>query len=263
MSSESAALSPGLSWSKPRSTGAEGARDDVSRAMLFMVLAAILLPLLNASSKYLSQTYPVLEITWARYAGHCLFMLIAFAPRRGIRLLASSQPVLQLVRSALLCASTLIFIAGLVSVMLPTATAISFTGPLIVTALSPLVLREAVGWGRWLAITIGFVGALVVVRPGLDPAYEGALLIFGGAFAAALYQLLTRKLAAMIRRRPRSPTSRLRVSFSRASRCPSSGRHLSAFGTHSCLRAWASLEGSGTTFWCAPSSWLPHLLSLP
>jgi drug/metabolite transporter (DMT)-like permease len=161
-----------------------------------MVLAAALLLLLNASSKYLSQTYPVLEITWARYAGHLFFMLLVFAPRRGIRLLASSQPVLQLVRSTLLCVSTLVFIAGLASVMLPTATAISFTGPLIVTALSPLVLKEAVGPRRWLAIIIGFAGALVVVRPGLDPAYEGALLIFAGAFAAALYQLLTRKLAA-------------------------------------------------------------------
>jgi drug/metabolite transporter (DMT)-like permease len=161
-----------------------------------MVLAAVLLPLLNASTKYLSQSYPVLEITWARYAGHFLFMLIAFAPRRGIQLLASSQPVLQLVRSTLLCVSTLVFIAGLASVMLPTATAISFTGPLIVTALAPLVLGEAVGRHRWIAIIIGFIGAIVVVRPGLDPAYEGALLIFAGAFAGALYQLLTRKLAA-------------------------------------------------------------------
>ena len=161
-----------------------------------MVLAAALLPLLNASSKYLSQTYPVLEITWARYAGHLFFMLLVFAPRRGLRLLASSQPVLQLVRSTLLCVSTLVFIAGLASVMLPTATAISFTGPLIVTALAPLVLGEAVGRHRWIAIIIGFIGAVVVVRPGLDPAYEGALLIFAGAFAAALYQLLTRKLAA-------------------------------------------------------------------
>ncbi|HEX2136655.1 MAG TPA: DMT family transporter [Microvirga sp.] len=196
MSSPSAAVAPGLTWSEPRKSRAQAARDNVSRAVLFMVLAAILLPLLNASSKYLSQTYPVLEITWARYAGHFLFMLIAFAPRRGLRLLASSQPVLQLVRSALLCASTLIFIAGLVSVMLPTATAISFTGPLIVTALSPLVLGEAVGRYRWLAIGTGFAGALVVVRPGLDPGYEAALLIFAGAFFAALYQLLTRKLAA-------------------------------------------------------------------
>ncbi len=138
----------------------------------------------------------MLEITWARYAGHFLFMLLAFAPRRGIQLLASSQPVLQLVRSTLLCVSTLVFIAGLASVMLPTATAISFTGPLIVTALAPLVLGEAVGRHRWIAIIIGFIGAIVVVRPGLDPAYEGALLIFAGAFAGALYQLLTRKLAA-------------------------------------------------------------------
>jgi drug/metabolite transporter (DMT)-like permease len=196
VSSQSAALAPARSWFKVSSKGAARAHDNVRRAVLFMVLAAALLPLLNASSKYLSQTYPVLEITWARYAGHFVFMLLAFAPRRGIRLLASSQPVLQLVRSTLLCVSTLVFIAGLASVMLPTATAISFTGPLIVTALSPLVLKEAVGWHRWLAIIIGFGGALVVVRPGLDPAYEGALLIFAGAFAAALYQLLTRKLAA-------------------------------------------------------------------
>jgi drug/metabolite transporter (DMT)-like permease len=196
VSSQSAALAPARSRLKVSSTGAARAHDNVRRAVLFMVLAAALLPLLNASSKYLSQTYPVLEITWARYAGHLFFMLLVFAPRRGLRLLASSQPILQLVRSTLLCVSTLVFIAGLASVMLPTATAISFTGPLIVTALSPLVLKEAVGPRRWLAIIIGFGGALVVVRPGLDPAYEGALLIFAGAFAAALYQLLTRKLAA-------------------------------------------------------------------
>ncbi|HET6260637.1 MAG TPA: DMT family transporter [Chloroflexia bacterium] len=196
MSSQSVALVTRRAWPKVGSIPAVRAPDNVRRAVLFMVLAAVLLPLLNASTKYLSQTYPVLEITWARYAGHFLFMVIAFAPRRGLQLLASSQPILQLVRSTLLCVSTLVFIAGLASVMLPTATAISFTGPLIVTALAPLVLGEAVGRHRWIAILIGFIGALVVVRPGLDPDYEGALLIFAGAFAAALYQLLTRKLAA-------------------------------------------------------------------
>ena len=83
MSSQSAALAPARSRLKVSSTGAARAHDNVRRAVLFMVLAAALLPLLNASSKYLSQTYPVLEITWARYAGHFLFMLLAFAPRRG------------------------------------------------------------------------------------------------------------------------------------------------------------------------------------
>lgn len=170
--------------------------DDLNRAVLYMIAAAVLIPLLNASAKYLAASYPVLEIAWARYAGHFLYMLGAFAPRRGLRLLACSQPGLQLLRSTLLCLSTLIFIAGLRYVPLPTATAISFTGPFIVTALSPLLLGERVGPWRWLAVAIGFVGALVVVRPGMEGTDTAALLFFASAFFSALYQLLTRKLAA-------------------------------------------------------------------
>jgi drug/metabolite transporter (DMT)-like permease len=161
-----------------------------------MLAAAVLIPLLNASAKYLAQSYPVLEITWARYAGHFVYMVAFFAPRRGLRLLACSRPGLQILRSTLLCLSTFIFISGLRYVPLPTAAAISFTGPFIVTALAPLVLGEAVGGWRWMAVALGFAGALVVVRPGLEGADPAALLFFGSAFTSALYQLLTRKLAA-------------------------------------------------------------------
>jgi drug/metabolite transporter (DMT)-like permease len=161
-----------------------------------MMLSAILIPLLNASSKYLTQFYPVVEITWARYAGHFVFMLLVFAPRRGTRLLVSSRPVLQLVRSALLCLSTLIYITALTWVALPTATAISFTGPLIVTALAPFLLGEQVGRTRWLAVGVGFLGALVVVRPGMEGANQAALLVLASASASALYQIMTRKLAS-------------------------------------------------------------------
>jgi drug/metabolite transporter (DMT)-like permease len=175
--------------------GAAG-RDDVPRAVAFMMLSAILIPLLNASSKYLTQFYPVVEITWARYAGHFLFMLLVFAPRRGTRLLVSSRPVLQLLRSGLLCVSSLIYISALKWVALPTATAISFTGPMIVTALAPILLGERVGRTRWLAVGAGFLGGLVVVRPGMDSANQAALLVLGSAFASALYQILTRKLAS-------------------------------------------------------------------
>src|SRR3954462_1311072 len=121
----------------PGVAGPSGAGDDLNRAVLYMVFAAVLIPLLNASAKYLSSTYPVLEITWARYAGHFAYMLIAFAPQRGLSLLASSRLTLQLVRSSLLCISTLIFVMALRYVPLPTATAISFTSPFIVTALAP------------------------------------------------------------------------------------------------------------------------------
>jgi drug/metabolite transporter (DMT)-like permease len=170
--------------------------DDLNRAVLYMVAAAGLIPLLNASAKYLAQSYPILEIAWARYAGHFVYMLVVFAPRRGLRLLVCSRPGLQLLRSTLLCISTLIFIAGLRYVPLPTATAISFTGPFIVTALAPLLLGERVGPWRWLAVAVGFGGAMIVVRPGAAGTNTAAFLFFASAFFSALYQLLTRKLAA-------------------------------------------------------------------
>ena len=90
----------------------------------------------------------------------------------------------------------MIFVTGLPYVPLATASAISFTGPFIVTALAPLVLGERVGPKRWAAVAIGFVGALVVVRPGTAGMNTAALLFFGSALFSAMYQLLTRKLAA-------------------------------------------------------------------
>jgi drug/metabolite transporter (DMT)-like permease len=72
-------------------------------------------------------TYPVLEVAWARYAGHFIYMLLFFLPQRGIRILACSRPALQLLRSTLLCISTVIFVTGLPYVPLATASAISLT----------------------------------------------------------------------------------------------------------------------------------------
>jgi drug/metabolite transporter (DMT)-like permease len=189
-----AALESDQDHGRSRGRGATG--DNVPRAVAFMMLSAILIPLLNASAKYLTQSYPIVEITWARYAGHFVFMLLVFAPRRGPRLLVSSRPVLQLVRSALLCLSTLIYISALQWVALPTATAISFTGPLIVTALAPILLDERVGRTRWVAVCVGFLGALVVVRPGVEGANQAGLLVLASACTSALYQILTRKLAS-------------------------------------------------------------------
>src|SRR3954466_15624435 len=73
----------------PGVAGPSGTGDDLNRAVLYMVFAAVLIPLLNASAKYLTSTYSVLEITWARYAGQFAYMLIAFAPQRGLSLLAA------------------------------------------------------------------------------------------------------------------------------------------------------------------------------
>lgn len=161
-----------------------------------MAYAAALIPLLNASAKYLSHRYGTVEITWARYAGHFLYMVIAFAPRRGLRLLVTARPGMQILRSTLLFASTAIYFTALSYIPLPTAAAIGFTGPFIVMALSPIMLREEVGLRRWISVAFGFIGALVIVRPGFGASHWAAFLVFGSSTSSALYQLFTRKLAS-------------------------------------------------------------------
>jgi drug/metabolite transporter (DMT)-like permease len=168
--------------------------DNLERAVLFMVAVAFVLPMINACAKYLS-TYPVLQVTWARYAGHFIFMLLLFAPRNGLDLLRSNRPALQLTRSTLHCLSALLTFSALATVALPTATAISFSAPLIVTALAPFLLGERVGPTRWFAVGIGFIGALVILRPGGGSYDVAVLLLFGNAAASAMIQILSRKVS--------------------------------------------------------------------
>lgn len=160
----------------------------------YMVAASLMLPGINACAKLLSE-YSVLQVGWARYAGHFAFMLIAFAPAHGVALLRSSALSLQLSRSGLHLASALLTFSALTMVPLTTATAISFSAPLIVTALAPLMLGERIGSHRAIAVCVGFAGALIVVRPGYaDTGFATGLLMMN-AVVSALIQILSRKLA--------------------------------------------------------------------
>src|SRR5690348_5627301 len=132
-----------------------------------MALAMSLLPCLNASAKYLGRNYATVEIVWARYAGHFAYMVVAFFPRRGVRLFHTTRPSIQVLRSALLVTSTGIYFTALRYTDLPTASVISFSAPFIMTALSGAMLGEAVGPRRWAAVGIGFLGALIILRPGM------------------------------------------------------------------------------------------------
>jgi drug/metabolite transporter (DMT)-like permease len=169
--------------------------DDYPRAVLFMALAATFLPLLNAAVKYMAGRYPIIELLWARYAGHLGFMLVVFAPRRGLMLLRSSWPLLQVSRSTLFCVSTFLMFYALGFVPLATAVAIFFTSPLIVTALAPVVLGEPVGVARTFAVGAGFLGAMIVVQPGSGAYHWAAFLILISAAASAVTQVLSRKVA--------------------------------------------------------------------
>ncbi|MBV9862341.1 MAG: DMT family transporter [Alphaproteobacteria bacterium] len=170
-------------------------RRDILHGILLMCAGVATFPFMNAAVKLLTARYPTLEITWARFTGHLLVMLIVFLPRYGGRLLATRRPLVQVGRSVLMLASNAAFVIAIGRVPLATASAIGFTSPLIVTALSVPLLGEVVGPRRWSAVLIGFAGALMIVRPGSGLGDPAVLLLLVSSGCYALYQIATRWVA--------------------------------------------------------------------
>src|SRR5262249_14407876 len=171
------------------------AQHDVLRGILFMAIAVSMFPIINAAAKYLAADYPITEIMWARFAGHFVFVVAAFFPRLGWALFATGRPVMQVARSALLLGSNGLFVAAIGKLPLATASAIGFAAPFIVTALSVPVLGERVGIRRWSAVVVGFVGVLLVIRPGSGFANWAVLLVIASTSIYATYQVITRLIA--------------------------------------------------------------------
>jgi drug/metabolite transporter (DMT)-like permease len=121
---------------------------DVLRGILLMCAGTSLFPFMNAAVKLLAANYPVAQIVWARFTGHLLIMLVIFLPHHRWTLLRTRRPAVQFGRSALMLLSNLVFVIAIARVPLATASAIGFTSPLIVTALSVPLLHESVGWRR-------------------------------------------------------------------------------------------------------------------
>ena len=171
--------------------------DSVLRAVGYMCLAAITFPVLNASVKYLGQRYPMPELFWARYTGHVVYCLIAFLPRWGWGLFATKRAGVQVTRSLLLFGASACYFLALRTIDLATASAIMFVGPIIVTALSVPMLGERVGPRRWTAVLFGFIGALIIVRPGFATVQWGAILVLMDATFYGIYQILSRKVGSL------------------------------------------------------------------
>ena len=184
-----------MTRSVPDSPAAAPGGDRVLRGIVFMLIAVTLFSCLNASVKFLSENYSTTQVLWLRYAGHIIYVFLLLAPRRALGAVRSNRPALQLSRSALMIGATVCYYTALRHVALPTAASINFTSPLMVALLAIPLLGERVGPRRWIAIVTGFVGALVIIRPGFDAMHPAALLVFGTAFCYGLYQVLTRKVA--------------------------------------------------------------------
>jgi drug/metabolite transporter (DMT)-like permease len=161
-----------------------------------MCAATAFFSLLNAAAKYLGPELPMIQLLWARTFGHLAVVVLAFGPRHGRRLFATGYPAFQLLRSLLLLASTALNFLALRVIGLATAATINFTSPFIVALLAAPMLGERVGPRRWLAIAVGFLGVLVVVGPDAGTVRLASILSLGTAACYAVYQLLTRRVAA-------------------------------------------------------------------
>ena len=170
-------------------------RQNQLAGILLALAAMFLLSLLDLLAKFLGQTLPVMQIAWARYFFHFAFMAAFFWPRRGRALLRTTRPGLQWFRSLLLIFCTIAFFTAIQYMPLADAVAISFVSPLMVTALSVPLLGEAVGWRRWSAVAVGFIGAMIIVRPGVEAMHWAVWLLLAMALAYALYQITTRMLS--------------------------------------------------------------------
>jgi len=124
------------------------------------------------------------QIIWFRQSGLLLGVLV-FLAVRGFSVLQSRQPKLQIVRGVLVILSSLLFVYAVRYVALADAVAASFVSPFFVTILGALLLKEKVGIRRWSAVVIGFIGALIIVRPGLGVIHPAAMLVVvaAGLFA--------------------------------------------------------------------------------
>ena len=162
-----------------------------------MVLTTAIFAVQDGISRHLADSYDVRMVVMLRYWFFAAFVVvIAVRQAGGLRAAAATQqPALQVFRATLLVMEINVAVVGFVSLGLVETHAVFAVYPLIVAALSGPVLGETVGWRRWAAIAIGFVGILIILQPGRGAFSPLAIMPLVAAFMFALYGLLTRYAA--------------------------------------------------------------------
>jgi drug/metabolite transporter (DMT)-like permease len=166
-----------------------------------MACAVTVFALLDTSAKWLAGHVgiPVIQISWVRFLGQVVLIIVivrvlALMPLRA--LVATRRPLHQLVRSLLMLATTALNFLALKYLRLDQSVAITFLTPLVVAVLAGPLLGEWIGWRRLIAVLAGFLGILIVVRPGITEAHWAFLAQFGSMLSYAVFILTTRLIAA-------------------------------------------------------------------
>ena len=164
------------------------------KAIIFSLLGWMFLPVMDGFAKYLSADLPIMQITWARYFFTVVFTLPIMFFFFNKQLVWSDKPKLQILRGLILLFANICFFYSISVIALAKALTLAFIAPLIVTAFSPLLLGEKVGFKRWTAVVIGFIGSLVVIRPGFLEINLASVSALGTGFLYGFYLIITRKL---------------------------------------------------------------------
>lgn len=165
--------------------------------ILYMVATTLVFAVQDTLSRHLAENYNVLMVVMIRFWFFAAFVVtLAARQAGGIRAAAATRrPMLQVVRGLLLPAEVCVMVLAFTLIGLVESHAVFTTYPLIVAALSGPILGEKVGWRRWTAVAIGFLGVLIILRPGAGVFSVLALVPLLAAFMFALYGLLTRTVA--------------------------------------------------------------------
>ena len=164
------------------------------KAIFYNLLAWAILPVMDGIAKHLSFDLPVLQIVWARYFFTVVIVLFFMFFFFRKQLVWTSKPKLQFTRGLILLFANILFFYSISVISLAKALTLAFVAPLIVTALSPFFLGETVGYRRWSAVIVGFLGSLIVIRPGLLDFDIATLAALGTGFFYGTYIIVTRKL---------------------------------------------------------------------
>ena len=162
-----------------------------------MIATTVVFAAQDGISRHLASAYPVQMVVMIRFWFFAAFVMVLAARQQGgIRAAARTHyPVLQVLRGALLAVEVCVMVVAFVKLGLVESHAVFTCYPLLIAALSGPILRERVGWRRWTAILIGFVGVLIILEPGVAVFSPWALVPLLSSLLFAVYGLLTRYVA--------------------------------------------------------------------
>ena len=149
----------------------------------------------DTMAKFLTTELHPIQIVWSRQLGLLLGVIVMLF-LRGPKILRTKAPGLQVLRGTVAAGSAALFIFAVAHVPLADAVAVSFVAPFMVTILAALILREKVGMRRWIAVSLGFLSTMIVIRPGLGVIHPAVFLVVIAAAFFACRQIISRALSS-------------------------------------------------------------------